>query len=150
MEDLSVTAATIISFAERLEDTSAKYYEELAERFAEQKEKFLAFAKECRKNKVLVTRTYQETISDALEACFSFEGLGLKDYAVGELSTQDKSYAQALQAAVELEEKAERFYEDVAGRCGSLLATIPRAFQRVAEARSKRKQELQALVERGK
>jgi rubrerythrin len=146
MEELSVTAATIISFAERLEDASARYYEELAERFAAQKEKFLSFARESRKNKTLVVRTYQETISDALEACFSFEGLRLADYAVGELSAEGKSDTQALQAAIVLEEKAVRFYEDVAGRCGTLLATIPRAFKKVAETRRKRKQELQAMV----
>lgn len=150
MEEASVTAATIISFAEKLEDSSAKFYEELALRFGAQKDKFLTFAGECRKSKTLVVRTYQETISDALEACFSFEGLKLSDYAIAEMSLTGKSDVQALQVAIELEERASQFYEDVAGHCGVLLATIPRAFRRVAETRRKRRQELQELLEQGK
>ncbi len=149
MEELNVTASAVISFAERLEDSTAKLYEELAERFAEHKETFLALAKESRKNKVLVTRTYQETITDALEACFSFEGLNLSDYAARAMSIEGMSYSDALQTAIEREDKAAQFYLDVAERCQSLLATIPRAFSRVAEVRSKRRLRLQSMLGQG-
>jgi len=149
MEELNVTASAVISFAEKLEDTSSELYEELAERFAAHKKTFLAFAKESRKNKVLVTRTYQETITDALEACFSFAGLNLNDYAVQKVSVKGMNYPDALQMAVELEERASHFYLDVAKRCHSLLATIPGAFRRVAEVRNKRKLKLQSLLKQG-
>jgi len=146
MEDVHVTTATIINFSERLEENSAKFYEALAERLAEQRDTFLAWAKESRKNKVLITRTYQETITDALEACYCFEGLNLGDYSFEAGLAPDASLAGALQKAIALEEKAQRFYLDVAERSQALLATIPRAFRRVAETRGKRKAELQAMV----
>ena len=148
MEELSLTASAIISFVERLEDSSSVFYEGLADRWSENKETFLAFAKEAGKNKTLVVRTYQETITDALEACFSFEGLDLREYTVDTVLAEDASYADALGLAVELEEKASRFYLDVAERSESLLATIPRAFRRVAQKRSQRRLELQSLQDR--
>ena len=146
MENLNVTASAIISFAEKLEDSSSTFYEELAERWAESKEKFLIFAKEGRKNKTLVVRTYRETVSDALETGFSFEGLDLRHYAVETTLAEDAGYSEALGIAIELEEKACKFYLDVAERSESLLATIPRAFKRAAKIRGKRKLELQSLL----
>jgi rubrerythrin len=149
MEDLNVTAATIISFAEKVEDNSAAFYEELARRFPQSRDDFLAFARESKKNKVMIVRTYQETITDALEACFSFEGLNLQPYVVKGISGRGNSYIEALQDAVELEGKAGRFYSDAAGHCASFLATIPRVFRRIAEARNKRRLELESLIGQG-
>lgn len=148
MKDMNVTASAIISFAGKLEDSSSTFYEGLAERWVESKETFLTFAKEGRKNKTLVIRTYQETISDALEACFSFEGLDLRDHEVETALAEDASYAEALGMAIDLEERACAFYLDVAERSESLLATIPRAFKRVVKKRGKRKLELQSLREK--
>jgi len=142
MKASSVTASAIISLAQRIEDSSSVFYEGLAERWGEDKEMFLAFAEEGRKNKTLVTRTYQETITDALEACFSFEGLDLGDYEVETTLAEDAGYSEALGIAIALEERACKFYLDVAERSESLLATIPMAFRRVAKKRSKRLQTL--------
>jgi hypothetical protein len=168
MENINVTASAIISFAEKLEDSSSTFYEELAERWAEDKqpptpipltkggrggcgkgdkETFLNFAKECEKNKTLVVRTYRETITDALEAGFSFEGLDLRDYDAETTLTENISYSEALGMAIELEDKACKFYSDVAERSKLLLATIPRAFSRVAQKRSDRKLKLQSLLD---
>ncbi len=145
MENLSLTASAVISFVGRLEDSTATFYEELAERFVGDKETLLGFAKESRKNKLWVTRTYQETISDALEACFAFQGLNLGEYAVETVLVEGASYSDALKMAIELEKKAIEFYLDVAECSQSLLATIPRAFSRVAKRRGKRKLELESL-----
>jgi len=145
MDSLNVTASAIISFTEKLEDRSSAFYEELADRWVDSKEAFLAFAKESKKNKTQVIRTYQETITDALEACFSFEGLDLRDYEIETALAKDASYVEALGIALELEETACAFYLDVADRSESLLATIPRAFRRVAKKRGKHKLELQSL-----
>ena len=147
MEYLSPTASAVISFTQSLEDSSSAFYEELARRWTGSKETFLKFAKESRKSKTLITRTYQETISDALESGFSFEGLNLGDHAVRTALTDDIGYSEALKIAMELEEKACEFHLDVAERSRSLLATIPRAFEKVAQIRSKRKLELQALLD---
>jgi hypothetical protein len=168
MESLNVTASAIISFTEELEDSSATFYEALAERWPEDKQpptpsplskgarglygkgdkdKFMNFAKESEKNKTSVVRTYRETITDALEAGFSFEGLNLSDYEAKTTLTENVSYSEALGMAIELEEKACKFYSDVAERSQSLLATIPRAFSRVARRRSERKLKLQSMLD---
>jgi hypothetical protein len=148
----NVTASAIISFAEELEDRSAAFYEQLAERFTEQEATFLGFAKDGGKNKTLVVRTYRETISDALEACFSFQGVDLGAYLARTTGRLDDlagspDYAAALAAAIELEGQAIGFYQDMAKRSQSLMATIPMAFRRVAKTRGKRKLKLQSLLE---
>ena len=139
------TCSAIISFSAKLESNSSKFYEELAEKSAGNKEIFLAFAKESRKNKVLVTRTYQETITDALEACFI--QIDLSNYLAETPLKENMSYLDALKMAIELEEKASKFYFDAAEQSKSLLATIPRAFRKVAEKRNNRKPKLKSLVE---
>ncbi len=118
----------------------------MAEQYTKNKETFLAFAKESEKNKVQVARTYQETITDALEACFSFEGLKLSAYAVETKLTEDMNYSDALKVAVKLEEQASKFYSNVAELSESLLATIPRIFRKVAENRNSRRLKLESLL----
>jgi rubrerythrin len=147
MSGSNLTASGIVSFAQKLEDRFSAFYEELAERFSEQEEVFLAYAKKSRKSKTFVTRTYQETVTDALEVCFSFEGLNLGDYAFEPALTEDADYSEALERAIEWEEKARQFYLDVAECSESLLATIPMTFRRVAKERDKRRQKLQSLLD---
>jgi hypothetical protein len=48
--------------------------------------------------------------------------------------------------AIDLEEKATAFYQEVAERSQSLLATIPAAFKRVAKKRTVRKHQWEALL----
>ena len=141
-----LTASSIISYVQDLEDRSAAFYGDLAKRFEQHGDVFLKAAAESKKNKVAVVRTYQETITDALEACFSFEGLDLASYTVDTALPEDISSGEALEVALALEDAAVRFYVEVAERSQALLATIPRAFRRVARKRSKRKDELQDLT----
>ncbi|UCE43971.1 MAG: hypothetical protein JSV57_00260 [Candidatus Bathyarchaeota archaeon] len=142
------TCSAIISFAQRLEEASSKFYEETAGKYAEGREAFLAFAKECMKSKVLVTRTYQETISDALEACFI--QMDLSDYPAEIALNEGQSYHGALETAMKLEENARRFYSDAAEQSKSLLATIPRAFKKAAERRNSRKLRLKTMLDKSK
>ena len=149
-EQSNVTASAIISFAEKLEAESSRFYRNLAQKCeGNHKETLLFFANESDKNKKLITRTYQETISDALEACFSFEGINLNDYRIQTALTDETNVSEALKTAMELEEKASKFYLDVAERSRSLLATMPRAFGKVAEKRGNRKIKLRSLLESG-
>jgi rubrerythrin len=141
------TASTIISFSEKLEHEASKFYEKMAERCPENKEAFLAFSKESEANKVHIVRTYQETITDALEACFCFQGLNLKDYTTEANLTEDTPYLDALRMAIKLEKKVSKFYLDIAERCRSLLATIPNAFRKVAERRTNRIPALESLLD---
>jgi rubrerythrin len=148
MEKPNATASAIINFAEKLEESSLGFYEKLAEKSAENKGVFLSFAEQSKRNKVLVTRTYQETITDALEACFSFKGLNLSNYIAKINLTEGMSFPEALRIAIELEDKSSKFYSDVAEMSKSLLATIPRALRKVAETRNSRKLVLNSLLEK--
>ena len=148
MGELIATASAIINLAEKFEDNASNFYQKLAQKFEKNKATFLSFAEESKKNKVLVVRTYRETITDALEACFSFEGLNPNDYIAKASLGEDTSFSEALRMAIELEDKASKFYIKVADLSKNLLATIPSAFRKVAERRNSRKQALKSLLDR--
>ncbi|MGA8903739.1 MAG: hypothetical protein WB661_01880 [Candidatus Bathyarchaeia archaeon] len=56
------------------------------------------------------------------------------------------SRAESLETAIRLEDKAIKFYTDVAERRKSLLVTIPMAFERVAKSSKNRKLKLESLL----
>jgi rubrerythrin len=145
MSQAPMTAATIISFCSDLEARSETFYESLAERFPQQGATFSRMARDCAKSSIQVRRTYQETITDALEAGFSFAGISLADYEVDAELPAGADLAQAVGQALSLEETAIAFYEAVAESSDSLLATIPRAFRRVAKTRRRRRDKLEAI-----
>jgi rubrerythrin len=131
-----LTASAVMRIAEALEDDAAAFYEALAGRFEAGRTVFEGFAKESRRNKTDLRRTYQETISDALEATFSFEGLAPASVDPGAAETPD--FDEAVRRAVEIEEAAAAFYRRAAEKAQNLLATLPRAFTRVAVRRAGR------------
>ena len=147
MGNMPVTASAVMSLAQRLEEDSAAFYRQLAQRWPEHAELFLEFAKECEKSKIHLTRTYQETITDALEACFCFEGMDLESHWAEAATAADLGLGDAIAVAVGLEDRASVFYQEVAQRSQSLLATIPRAFLRASRVRDKRKSELQSMIQ---
>jgi len=142
------TASEVISFARKLEDKSAKFYEELAKNRQEGEDVFLSLAKENRKNKILVQRVYNEVVSDALETGFSFEGLNVNDHIFEGAVTEDIPLSDAAQKALDIEEKIQKFYLDAVKTSKSLLADIPRVFERMAKERDKRKKKLKSFFER--
>lgn len=138
------TTSAVISFAKQLEDESAKFYEELSQKYAEGKEGFLSFAKENRKNIVQTERTYFGVISDAIEGCFAFD-VDPDKYTVEMVLDKNASYSDALGKAIEIEEKIGQFYSDAAEQSKSLMADIPRIFVRIAKKRGERIAKLKAL-----
>lgn len=146
MEDINLTASMIISFSERLEDATTAFYQDLAELFAAQADAFAKAAEDAQKHKTWIVRTYQETISDALEACFCFQGMTLQDYQVEPKLPDGAAFTDALRIAIALEDSAVRLYQEAAERSQSLLATIPAAFRRVAKKRTARKKHWEALL----
>ena len=145
MSDQQLTAAAIMSICVKMQDDSAAFYTALAERFPEHRRTFQGYAQRCERNKTQIVRTYQETVTDALETGYSFEGLNLQDYAVDLTLAEGAALADAVERAIALETKAIALYEDVARASESLLATIPRAFERVAERRRQRQEELAGM-----
>jgi rubrerythrin len=142
------TTSSVISFAKELEDNSVKYYESLIQKYPQNKEIFLSFIKENKKNIISVQRVYFEVISDALEGCFSYEGLDTDNYNFDSELPFHMGYTQALKKAREIEEKIQKYYLDAAEVSKSLMADIPIAFKRVAKRKNKRKEEIDSLYDR--
>lgn len=140
-----ITASAIISFCGEWEDEAARFYGQLAQRFPDQGAVFSTMAKDCAKHKALVVRTYQETVSDVLETGYAFTDLKPDDYLVDLTVSDNMTLAQGIACAIQLEEKAIAFYQEVTRRSQSLLATIPRAFSKVAAKRGERLAQLRAL-----
>lgn len=129
------TTSAVISFAKELEETSIKYYENLIQKYPQDKETFSSFIKENKKNIVSVQRVYQEVITDAIEGCFSFEGLDTDNYKFKTEVSTDVNYSDVLEKAIKVEEKIQKYYLEVAEVSKSLMADIPRAFERIAKKR---------------
>ena len=139
------TASSVISFARKLENESAKFYEDLSQRYAEGKDIFLSFAKENGKNVVQIERAYYGVISDAIEGCFAFD-MESDAYTVETALAENVSYTDALDKAIGLEEKIGGFYSDAAEQSKALMADVPRAFMLIVKKRVKRGQELRSLL----
>ena len=139
------TASAAISFARKLEEDSAKFYEDLTQRYTADSEIFLSFARENKKNIVQVERAYYEVITDALEGGYAFN-INPDDYALKTELAEGASYSEVLKKAAEMEEKIIKFYSDAAEQSQSLLADVPRAFKMVAKKRGERKPKLGALL----
>jgi hypothetical protein len=140
-----VTAAAVITFAEHLEDRSVLFYERLSEQFPAHADLFRGFAKEDRSSKVLIVRTYQETVTDALETGFSFEGLDLDGVVEEDLWSDHPDLPRAIESAVALERAASGFYAEAAERSKTLLSTIYMAFRKIRTVREKRLAQLGSL-----
>jgi len=139
------TASAVISFAKSLEDESAKFYQDLAQRYAEDKDVLVSLATENRKNIVQIERAYYGVISDAIEGCFAFD-IEPDAYKLETVLAEGTSYHDALGKAIELEEKIVKFYTDAAEQSKSLMADVPRAFMLIVKKRAKRGTELRSLL----
>jgi len=141
------TASEVINFAKEMEEKSAEFYEGLAKVYSQYGDVFLSFVKENNKNKLWVQRVYQEVVSDALETGFSFEGLDTDNYLIEVDLSEDEGLSEVLKKTLEMEEKIQKFYIDAAEKSKSLLADVPRVFERIVKRREKRKLEIRNLQE---
>ena len=139
------TASEVITLAKKFENESAKFYEDLSQRYAKDVDVLLSFAKENGKNVVQIERAYYGVITDAIEGCFAFN-INPDDYAFKTELAEGASYSDALDKAIELEEKIGKFYTVAAEQSKSLMADVPRVFTMVAKKRAKRRPELRSLL----
>ena len=139
-----ITAAALIRFTEELQDASVSFYRDLGAPFPERRGALEEVARRCERDKTHITRTYRETVTDALETNYSFAGLALPHHLL-EVAAPAGDWGAALARAVALEEGAAAFYEAVAAQA-ALLATIPRAYQRVAARRREQAEAWRALA----
>jgi rubrerythrin len=137
------TCSEGISYARELEETSAGYYERLAQLFPEDSETFRGYAAANKKNVSNVERAYFGVITDALEGCFAFN-IEPEDYSIDVDVPEGFTRAEALAKAIALEETMVRYYTDAAEQSKGLMADVPRAFMMVARKRNERVEELKA------
>ena len=142
------TCSEAISFAKELENKSAKFYQDLSQRYAKDEDVLLSFAKENGKNVVQIERAYYGVITDAIEGCFAFN-INPDEYTFEIALAEKAGYSNALTKAIEIEEKMIKFYSDAAEQSKSLMADVPRNFTIVARKRGDRKLKLEALLDKG-
>jgi len=142
----SPTASEVISFAVKLEEDSDNFYEELARRWANDRETWNSFSAQNRKNKTAIQRAYYGVISDALEGCFAFAELDTDNYPINTELPLELGYAESLSKAIEMENIITAFYLDAARASKSLLADVPIAFERIARKRNERQIKLNELL----
>ncbi len=141
------TASEGVSFAKKLENDSAEFYENLARRNAGDAETLLSFAQENKKYITQVERAYYGVITDAIEGCFAFN-IDPDGYALKTAVKEGTDYAEALKQAVEIEEAIIKFYTDAAEQSRSLMADVPRAFTIIARKRGTRLEKLESLLKK--
>jgi len=145
------TASAVISFLIKLEEETAKFYEELSRKYPEGKEIFQSLSKENERNKSMIQRVYYGVITDALEACFSFkEGMDSQKYVVKIEAVEGASFVSILKSAIEIEEIIKKAYIDAAELSEGLMADVSQAFRAVARKRSDRIAKLAAILSEGK
>jgi rubrerythrin len=139
------TCSGAMSFAKELENESAKFYEDLAQRFTKEKDLFLSFAKENGEYITQIERAYYGVISDAIEGCFAFN-IDPEKYSIKTELSEQAGLPDVVKRALEIEEKMVTFYSDAAEQSKSLMADVPRAFRMVAKKRNLRKEKLSSLM----
>ena len=139
------TTSEVISFTKELENESAKFYEDVCQKYAKDEGIFLSFAKENGKNVLQIERTYYGVITDAIEGCFAFD-VETDGYTFETELAENATYSDALSKAIKIEEKIIKFYTDAAEQSKSLMADIPRVFSLVVKKRSTRLAQLRSLA----
>ena len=143
------TASAVVSFAKDLEDKSSRVYEEVSKKHLKEEGVFLSFADENKKNRDHIVRVYYSVISDAMEGCFSFDGIDTASYEFDTSLPAGMSLSDAVRMAAAMEDKIAKFYTKAAKTSKSLLADIPETFERLARKRKERMVRLKKLVEKG-
>jgi rubrerythrin len=139
------TSASVISFAKQLEADSAAFYEKLAERYPKGKEIFLTFSKENNNYAMMIQRAYYGVITDAIEGCFAFT-VETDKYAFKIEPAKETNFADALNQAIDMEQKLISFYTDAAEQSKAFMADVPRTFLIVAKKRKGREDRIGALL----
>jgi len=138
------TTAEVISFARKLEDESAGFYENLLQQHTKDEDVFRSFIRDSGKYVVQFQRAYYSVISDAIEGCFAF-AINPEEYSFNTGLPEHATYAEALGQALAVEEKMIKFYTDAAEQSKSLMADVPRAFALIAKKRKGREAQLKSL-----
>jgi len=139
------TSASVISFTKQLEADSAAFYEKMAEKYPKAKEILLTFSKENNKYTTMIQRAYYGVITDAIEGCFAFS-VETDKYTFEREPAKEPGFADALNQAIDMEQKLISFYTDAAEQSKAFMADVPRTFLIVAKKRKGREDKLRTLL----
>jgi rubrerythrin len=139
------TASEGITLARKLENDSAKFYEDMAGKYSKDAATLQSFAQENKKNIAQVERAYYGVITDAIEGGYAFN-LDTDKYNLKTELAADAAYADSLKQALAIEEMITAFYNEAAKQSGGLMADVPRTFLLVAKKRTGRIEKLKQLA----
>ena len=139
------TMAAVMSFVSKIENDSASFYRNYAEKYPELESIFLSWNKENSKFEKNVKRTYFGVITDTLESNYAFQGLDTDDYNFETQLPENVDSSEAGKKAREIEETIKNFYLKAAQLSDGLMADIPRLFRKIAKKREERCQSLESL-----
>jgi hypothetical protein len=132
------TMAGVMSFVSKIENDSASFYRNYAEKYPELESIFLSWNKENSKFEKNVKRTYFGVITDTLESNYAFQGLDTDDYNFETQLPENVDSSEAGKKAREIEETIKNFYLKAAQLSDGLMADIPRLFRKIAKKREER------------
>ena len=139
------TMAAVMSFVSKIENDSASFYRNYAEKYPELESTFLSWNKENSKFEKNIKRTYFGVITDTLESNYAFQGLDTDDYNFETQLPENVDSSEAGKKAREIEEAIKNFYLKAAQLSDGLMADIPRLFRKIAKKREERCQALESL-----
>jgi hypothetical protein len=139
------TMAAVMSFVSKIENDSASFYRNYAEKYPELESTFLSWNKENSKFEKNIKRTYFGVITDTLESNYAFQGLDTDDYNFETQLPEKVDSSEAVKKAREIEETIKDFYLKAAQLSDGLMADIPRLFRKIAKKREERCQSLESL-----
>ena len=143
-----VTASAAVGYIGKVEENSAKLYEDIAQKHPKDGETFLSLAKENRRNKKSIQYAYQGVISDKLEACFCFDNFDTDNYSIKTELPEGITYQDALRKLIDMEEKTQKFLLDAAKQSKSLVPDVSWIFERVGKKRTERIAKLRLMLDK--
>ena len=140
------TFGALLAFAIGLEERVARFYLEAADNHecAAIRETLLTFARQNDSRRKLLVVTRQEHVTEMVLEPIT--DLHRGDYEVESNAPRGMSCTQVLSQAIEMENRAQRFYSDAAAKAKDLLAGVVRSFRRLAREKQRRSQELDGLL----
>ncbi|MGQ9680887.1 MAG: hypothetical protein ACUVV4_09055 [Candidatus Bathyarchaeia archaeon] len=142
------TVSSALNFYEKLEDSSAEFYREMARVEANPiyKEFFRDLAEDNIRQKEAIIRVYRETITDILEVSSSIVGLKEVDYQLDDEPNAGAGLKEALRYALKLEGCSMRFCQDFSEKVENLLTDIGRSFETAAKRKMNRRKKIEAIL----
>jgi hypothetical protein len=114
-------------------------------KFSKYQDIFSSFIKESKQHKTLISRSYREVITDAMEAAFPLNNLNEEDYEINLTSVDKLNFSEKINKAVQIEEACKKFCIDAKESLTGLLADVPEEFGLVTERKNLRIKKLKSF-----